>query len=168
MRKASKVTMLLMAAGPVILAPSSASANCIPPWQVLFACNIPQRDARAEFCLIPNTDAHPGKKQGYYTYVTGTKPAELYFEADGYYFSTKDTEVDHPTDLTMAVGFKRGDYVYSFTITEDERQPDGIRDGEVRVYSSLDAFTNDKKDTEVTKLYCDPASIIANRNEIRP
>ncbi|MBS9719178.1 hypothetical protein JYU29_00585 [Tianweitania sp. BSSL-BM11] len=162
------IVMLLASALVVPLSTLEAAANCIPPWQTLFACNIPRQDARAEFCLIPDTDAHPGKKQGYYTYVVGTKPAELYFEADGYYFSTKDTLVDHPTDLTMAIGFKRGAYVYSFTITED-RQIDGrVRDGEVRVYSSLDAFTSSEKDTEVTRLYCDRASILADTDNIRP
>jgi hypothetical protein len=38
----------------------------------------------------------------------------------------------------------------------------------VRVYKTIDAFSNDKKDTEIMRLYCDSASILADRDSIRP
>ncbi|WP_102960926.1 hypothetical protein [Mangrovicella endophytica] len=152
----------------VMLAPLPAAANCVPPWQTQFACEIPARNARAEFCRIMEPTAHPGLKEAYYTYAIGAGPTELYFETDQTYFSTKDTDIDHPTDMTMAVGYARGTYVYAFVTTEDSRDPDRIRDAEVRVYSTIDAFTNEDKDTEVLRLYCDAASIRANRDSIRP
>ena len=148
--------------------PLPAMANCIPPWQTQFACNIPERNARAEFCRIADPKAHPDKKEAYYNYVIGTKPSELYFETNSTWFSTKDTNINHPIDMTMAMGYARGDYVYAFVVTEDKRNADGIRDAEVRVYSSTDKFTNDTKDNETAKLYCDPASIIADQDSIRP
>ncbi|MCT7663164.1 hypothetical protein [Shinella kummerowiae] len=158
----------LVAFGLAALLSSPALANCVPPWQTQFACNIPERNARAEFCRIAAPVDHPSKKEAYYIYVVGTAPAELYFETDSLWFSTKDMLVDHPTDLTMAVGFARADYVYAFVVTEDKREHDGIRDGEVRVYESTDAFTNDVKGNQVNTLYCDPESIVADLPSIRP
>jgi hypothetical protein len=154
-------------AGAVLLA-SPALANCVPPWQTQFACAIPERNARAEFCRIAEPAQHPGKKEAYYSYVVGTQPAELYFETDSTRFSTKETDVDHPTDLTMALGYARGDYVYAFVITQDKRLDDRIREADIRVYNSTDAFTNDVKGNEVIRLSCDPASIIADFPSIRP
>lgn len=166
---AKTTTMPVLAAATLALFTAlPAAANCTPPWQTLFACNIPERDARAEFCKIADTKAHPGMKEVYYNYVVGTKPSQLYFQAEGYIFSTKDTDVNHPTDLTMAIGFPNGKHVYAFSVTEDSRLAGGYRDAQVRVYSSIDAFTSSEKDTELIKLYCDSSSIIADRNEIRP
>lgn len=155
---------LLLAAG----LSSPAMANCIPPWQTQFACAIPERNARAEFCRIPDPAQHPDKKEAYYTYAVGAAPAELYFETDSTWFSTKDTDIDHPTDLTMAIGYAHGAYIYAFSVTEDKREPDGIRDAEIRVYSSADAFTSEARNTEESRLYCDPASILADLPSIRP
>ena len=152
----------------LFLVPVPAAANCIPPWQTHFSCSIPERDAQVEFCRIADTDAHPGKKEGYYTYVVGTEPAELYFETDLIGFSVKDTNIDHPTDLTMAMGYLRGDWVYAFVITQDSRLDDRVRDAEVRVYKSFDEFSNDDKDVEEVRLYCDSQSIIANQWLIGP
>ncbi|MDS7594336.1 hypothetical protein [Agrobacterium tumefaciens] len=154
----------------VVLAlfPFTAKANCLPPWQTLFACDIARSSARAEFCEIADPESHKSLKSHYYTYVVGTKPAELYFEADGYYFSTKDTVVDHPTDLTMGVGLTNKNYVYSFFVTEDKKLDGKIREAEVRVYKSLDAFSNETRDNEQLRLQCDPGSIIANHENIRP
>lgn len=150
------------------LCPLPVMANCIPPWQTLFACNIRGSEARAEFCEIAEPASHKSLKSHYYTYVVGTKPAELYFEADGYYFSTKDTIAGHPSDLTMGVGLANGNYVYSFFVTEDKRHDGPIREAEIRVYRSVDAFSNDIRDNEQLRLQCDPGSIIANQANIRP
>jgi hypothetical protein len=152
----------------VALFPWTASANCMPPWQTLFACNIKGSEARAEFCEIADQESHKSLKSHYYTYVVGTKPAELYFEADGYYFSTKDTIAGHPSDLTMGVGLANKNYVYSFFVTEDKNDDGPVRDAEIRVYKSIDAFSNDTKNNEQLRLQCDPASVIANKDNIRP
>jgi len=151
-----------------IILPMPAMANCVPPWQTHFSCYIPEQNAHAEFCRIADTNLHPGKKEGYYSYVVGAEPAELYFETDTIGFSVKDTNIDHPTDLTMSMGYMRNDWVYAFVITEDERIGSDIRDAEVRVYSSSDDFFNDKKDVEQARLYCDSGSIIANQDMIAP
>ncbi|WP_313615744.1 hypothetical protein [Agrobacterium sp.] len=150
------------------LFPLTASANCIPPWQTLFACNIRGSEARAEFCEITDQESHKSLKSHYYTYAIGTKPAELYFEADGYYFSTKDTNPDHPTDLRMGVGLANKNYVYSFFVTEDKSSDGPVRDAEIRVYKSIDAFSNHTKDNEQARLQCEPGSVIANKDNIRP
>jgi hypothetical protein len=101
----------------ILLLPAPVMANCIPPWQTHFSCYIPERNAQAEFCRIADTDAHPGKKEGYYSYVVGAELAELYFETDRIGFSVKDTNIDHPTDMTMAMGYMRDDWVYAFVVT---------------------------------------------------
>ncbi|UXN75766.1 hypothetical protein N8D56_26350 (plasmid) [Devosia sp. A8/3-2] len=150
------------------LSPLPAMANCIPPWKTHFACSIPEQDARAEFCRIADTKANPNKKEGYYTYSVGTEPTELYFETDSIWFSTKDTDIDHPTDLTMSMGYARDNWIYAFVITEDSREADGVRDAEVRVYSSTDDFTSSTKDTEVVKLHCDSSTILADLDSIAP
>lgn len=151
-----------------VLLPVPAMANCIPPWQTHFSCYIPDRNAQAEFCRIADTNAHPGKKEGYYSFVVGAEPAELYFETDMIGFSVKDTNIDHPTDLTMSMGYMRNDWVYAFVVTEDERLGGDIRDAEVRVYSSSDDFFSDEKDVEQVRLYCESGSIIANQDLIAP
>lgn len=150
------------------LFPFAAKANCLPPWQTLFACDIAGSSARAEFCEIADPESHKSLKSHYYTYVVGTKPAELYFEADGYYFSTKDTVSDHPTDLAMGVGLANKNYVYSFFVTEDKMLDGKIREAEIRVYKSLDAFSNDTKNNEQLRLQCKTSSIVANQDNIRP
>jgi hypothetical protein len=150
------------------LIPLPAAANCIPPWQTQFACNIPERNARAEFCHLADPKANPDKKEAYYTYAAGTEKAELYFETDSTWFSTKDTNINHPTDLTMALGYARGDYVYAFVVTQDKDDSSVIKSGEIRVYPSTDAFTNETKDTEIAKLYCEWSSILADSDSIRP
>lgn len=148
--------------------PLPGMANCIPPWQVQFACHIPARDARAEFCRLADPADHPGLKEAYYSYAAGTNPAELYFQTDSIWFSTKDTDIDHPFDLTMALGYARGDYIYAFVVTEDSRAPGGIREAEVRVYGSAESFTSETRHTELVRLHCDPATILADRDSIRP
>ncbi|NPD13727.1 hypothetical protein HOY34_00750 [Xinfangfangia sp. D13-10-4-6] len=160
--------MMKRLAALLFLLPTAAAANCIPPWQVHFACDIPATNARAEFCRIADTAKHPGKKEAYYTYVVGDQPAELYFEASSVWFSVKDTNIDHPTDLTMAMGYPNGKWVYAFVVTEDKRLNGRIRDAEVRVYKSTDDFTSDQKDVEQLRLYCEPSSIIANQDMIAP
>lgn len=52
----------MKACWPVALAarvPLSAHADCVPPWRTQFACNIPERNARAEFCRIAEPNNHP-------------------------------------------------------------------------------------------------------------
>lgn len=145
-----------------------ALANCLPPWQTQFSCSIPEQGARAEFCHIANPQDHPEKKEAYYSYAVGTNPAELYFETDSTWFSTKDTQIDHPTDLVSAIGYAKNNWIYAFVLTEDNREPDGVRDAEVRVYSSIDSFTSATKDTEVARLYCEPSSILVDIPTVRP
>lgn len=53
---------IMKACWPVALAarvPLSAHADCVPPWRTQFACNIPERNARAEFCRIAEPNNHP-------------------------------------------------------------------------------------------------------------
>lgn len=86
----------MKACWPVALAarvPLSAHADCVPPWRTQFACNIPEWNARAEFCRIAEPNNHPGLKEAYYTYAVGSRPTELYVRTDATYFSTKDTDV---------------------------------------------------------------------------
>lgn len=83
--------MTMRFAALLCLLPLPAAANCIPPWQTHFACDIPERNARAEFCRIAAPSAHPDKNEGYYTYAVAAEPAELYFETDEIWFSTRDT-----------------------------------------------------------------------------
>lgn len=162
------IMRFLTAIGLALLSPLPALANCIPPWKTHFACSIPEQDARAEFCRIADTDAYPDKKEGYYTYSVGTEPTELYFETDSIWFSTKDTNIDHPTDFTQSMGYVRDKWVYAFVITEDSREAIGVRDAEVRVYSSTDDYSSSTKDNEVIKLYCDASTILDDLSIIAP
>ena len=143
-------------------------ANCIPPWQPQFACKIERSNSRAEFCRIADPKKYPGKKEAYYTYAEGTSVAELYFQTNSTWFSTKDTEVEHPTDLTSSIGYGRGSYVYAFVVTEATGRSDFVRRAEIRVYDSIDAFSNQTKDNEIVRLKCDAQSIVADLPSIRP
>lgn len=147
---------------------TSLRANFLPPWQTAFACQILERGAWAEFCRLADPKAHPGFKEAYYSYAVGTRPAEFYFETDDIHFSTKDTEIDHPTDVAMAIDYVRGTYVYAYAVVQDVRTSTGVRDAEVRVYSSIDDFSNDVKDTQIDRLYCDSATILVDEEDLRP
>lgn len=159
--------MILIALSVTSLS-SPVLANCLPPYQTQFACQIPERNARAEFCRLSDPAKHPKLKEGYYSYAVGAGPAELHFETNSIWFSTKDTDVDDPLGLTMAVGFALRSHVYAFVVIEDRADPDRIRAADVRVYSSIDAFTNDTKGTEIARLACEPSTIIADTASIRP
>lgn len=152
----------------LMILPFPAAANCIPPWQTHFACNIPEKNARAEFCRIADTSSNPGKHEVYYTYAVGTEPAELYFESDTIRFSTKDFILEHQYDTDSGMGYVYGKMVYSFFVTQDERLNNRVREAEVRVYRSIDDFTSRDRDLEVARLYCDPNSIEANTDLIGP
>lgn len=152
----------------LIMLPFPAVANCIPPWQTHFACDIPEKNARAEFCRIADPAAHPGKSQAYYTYAVGTAPAELYFESDSVVFSTKDFILEHQSDTSSGMGYLYGKMVYSFFVTQDERLNNRVREAEVRVYNSADDFTSRDRNLEVARLSCDPDSIVANIGLIAP
>lgn len=147
---------------------SPVVANRLPPYQTLFACQIPERNARAEFCRLPDPGKHPKLKEGHYSYAVGARPAELHFETNSIWFSTKDTDVDDPLGLTTAMGFALRSYVYAFVVTEDRADSDRILAADVRVYSSTDAFTNDTKGNEIARLACEPSTIIADTASIRP
>jgi len=148
--------------------PFPAAANCIPPWQTHFACNITDKNARAEFCRIADTSGNPGKPEAYYTYTVGTEPVELYFESDNIWFSTKDFILEHQYDTSSGMGYVHGKMVYSFFVTQDERLNNRVREADVRVYRSIDDFTNRDRDLEVARLSCDPGSIVANTDMIAP
>ncbi|RKK01241.1 hypothetical protein EBE87_27670 [Pseudoroseomonas wenyumeiae] len=160
--------MKLPVALTIAMIPTLSMANCIPPWQTQFACDIPERNARVEFCRIAEPRLHPGRAELYYTFVTGTRPAELYFEAESYIFSTKEMDADRPSEITSGIGYPRGNYVYAFFITEDRRRPGNVRDAEVRAYSSVDAFSNSKRSNDIIKLRCERSSIVADFDSIRP
>jgi hypothetical protein len=161
-------TLVRFAIVSLIILPRATYANCVPPWQTLFACDIPLTEGRAEFCELADPAAHKGKHAYYYSYSVSTEPAELHFETDDSYFSTKDTSADHPTDLTMGIGLVNTDYVYSFFVTEDKRLAGEIREASVRVYRSKEAFSSETLNNEVQRLQCKGDSIIANKADIRP
>ena len=90
------------------LIPLPAAANCIPPWQTQFACNIPERNVRVEFCHLADPKANPDKKEANYTYAAGTEKTEINFENESTRKSTKETNINHSTELHMALGNARG------------------------------------------------------------
>ena len=157
-----------LAALLTLLLPMAASANCISPWVTHFACEIEGKNSRAEFCRLRDTKQYPDKKEGYYTYADASGKTKLYFETDSIWFSTKDTNVDHPRDLAMAMGYKLKNYIYSFTVITDKDNTNIIRDAEVRVYKSTDDFTDTSHGKELNRLYCKPSSIIAEPDLIAP
>lgn len=137
--------------------PLPALGNCIPPWKTFFACNIAGTNARAEFCKIDDKANHPARKEGYYTFARGAKPAELHFETDAIVESFKENEFS-PTKAISAFGYVRGAYVYSFFATEDRRG--GFPHAEIRVYKSLETFMSKAKNNETERLVCDPTTIV--------
>lgn len=151
-----------------VLLPVPAAASCSSPWETHFACDIEHKHARAEFCRIADTEAHPSKKEAYYSYVIGDEPAELYFETDKVLFSTKDFILEHQSDTSSGMGYQLGKIVYSFFVTQDERLGNRVREAEVRVYKSADDFFSRDKNVEIARLTCDPASIVANTALIAP
>jgi hypothetical protein len=157
---------------PIALAmalfPTLAAANCLPPWQTHFACDLPERNARAEFCRIAKPQQHPGVPEHYYSFVRGTQPAELYFQTDSYWFTTKDVDVNHPSSFRVGVGYARGNTVYAFFVNQRHSDQRIVGDAEVRVYESTDAFSSSTRDNEQLRLRCAPGSVVADTAAIAP
>ncbi|AXC49267.1 hypothetical protein DRW48_05830 [Paracoccus suum] len=151
-----------MAALGTVALGGAAQANCAPPYATLFACDIPERNARVEFCEIRDDRPHPGRGDHSYNYSVGAAPAELYFEADGYYFSTKYMD----SGDTVGVGLKHGNYVYAFYVTG--KYLERVDSAQIQVFDSVDAFQSDAKEVEVERRYCAPGSIILNWDTIAP
>jgi len=68
----------------------------------------------------------------------------------------------------LCIRYARDKWVYAFVITEDSRENDGVRDAKARVYSSTDDYISSTKDTEVSKLYCDSSTNLADLDSIVP
>lgn len=141
----------------------AAGANCPPPYATVFSCEIPERDARVEFCELPGVTDDPARFT--YNYTVGTAPAELFFEADGYYFSTKYYDAPGMAE-TVGWGLKYGPMIYSvFIYGEYLGKPEGAQ---IHVYDSVDAFGSEERENESERRYCDPASIRVNWDSIAP
>lgn len=146
----------------------AARANCPPPYSTLFACDIPERGARVEFCeVVRDEDVHAaGMPQFTYNYTVGTGPAELFFDANGYYFSTKYYDDDTPGRDTTGIGLKHGTYVYAVFISgEYLRRADKAQ---IHVYKSVDDFQSSAREIDIERRYCAPGSILVNWENIRP
>ena len=152
----------------MLLCPALASANCLPPWQTHFACDLPERNARAEFCRIAEPARHPGQPEHYYSFVRGTQPAELYFQTDSYRFTTKDMDPDHPHHFRVGVGYARGNTVYAFFVNQRRSDQRIVGDAEVRVYESTEAFSSLTRHNEQLSLRCAPGSVVADTAAIAP
>lgn len=142
----------------VLTQPMLAMANCIPPWQTLFACEIEGSEARAEFCQISEPQKHPTQSEGYYTFAHGPEMAELYFETNEVVASNKDAAHRQVSHFNPAIGFVRGGYVYAF-FANGISDP-GVEPVEIRVYDAVEKFMNDEPGNELERLVCDPASVV--------
>lgn len=137
----------------------------------MFACDIPERDARVELCQIMTDEEAEaaGKKQFTYNYTVGNGPAELYFEDDGFWFSTKYMDAGGDPELkrtTVGVGLRNTPYIYAVFISGEYL---GTATGaQVHVYKNEDDFTSDKREIEIERRYCDPATIRVDWSNIAP
>lgn len=142
-------------------------ANCPPPYSTLFACDIPERDARVELCELLGDDNRDAEARFSYNYTVGNGPAELFFTADGYYFSTKYMDPDGPeANQTVGFGLARGTFVYGVFITgEYLGQPTSAQ---IQVFDKIDDFSSDDREVDLERRYCEPSSIRVNWDNIAP
>ena len=146
--------------------PALAMANCIPPWQTLFACVIAGTDARAEFCQISEPEEHLTLSEGYYSFARGSAMAELYFETDELLASDKGAVETRMSHFNPAIGFVRGGYAYAF-FPNGTGDP-GVEPVEIRVYDTVEKFMNDEPGNEIQRLVCDPASVVIDPLAVIP
>lgn len=137
------------------LAESQAQANCPPPFTTMFACDIMGRQARVEFCADTAT-ADTGVARYSYNFTSGLGPAELYFETDGYYGSSKYM-VDGIPHNTLGSGLMNGDTVYSFFVTGYETRD--VESAQIHVYNSLADF-QENPESDIQRLYCVPGTVL--------
>lgn len=136
---------------PLLAAPQ-AQANCAPPFMTIFACDIMGRDARVEFCA--DNSPHGGQRYSY-NFTSGLGPAELYFEADGHYGSTKYMADGVPFN-TLGSGLMNGKTVYAFFATGYQTQ--NIESAQIHVYRSLEDFQS-RPESDIQRLYCQPETV---------
>ncbi len=136
-------------------------AECIPPFEPLFFCTIPERDAIAEFCENPARDSNglPGNQ---YTYFVHGQP-ELEFQTSANWFGLRN-ETHGMSGSAMGNGLVHGKLVYAFFI-EDAHWLDP-REAQIHVYASVDDFNNQAEPIE--RRYCYPPSIEVTQKGIGP
>ncbi len=137
-----------------LLAAPQAWANCAAPFATMFACDIMGRDARVEFCQDVS-DADAAKWRYSYNFTSGLGPADLSFQATGYYGSTKYMADDAPFN-TSGSGLVNGDHVYAFFATGYETQ--NLESAQIHVYRSLEDFQS-RPESDIQRLYCRPDTV---------
>lgn len=144
---------------------TAASANCVPPFMPVFACNVLTDDQRVEICASPPDDN--GVSDTYtYNFADGLAVSELYFETQDNRFSTKYYRADHEGQNTTGLGLVHGDHVYSVHLTGMDGRY--VATAQIHVYDSIDDFASERGETEALRLYCDRGSVRVNWDFIRP
>ncbi len=146
-----------------------ALANCNPPGQTLFACAFMDTDARVEICSSGPTDEDPHAPELFtYNFTRGLAPAELYFETDTQLISNKYWRADNDAGLpqTHVAGFVRGNFVYAAVVTANDDGSPVV--AQIHVYDSIEAFESIEGETDTTRLYCRPETIIADTPQFMP
>ena len=162
-----------------LIGTSVSFANCVPPMQTLFACDLENSGGRVEFCHeivseeTPTSSSVPGDRQSY-SFVRGIAPTELYFTPTTSMFRTLDTNsVDRKiygprASSFLTIGYQNVDYVYAVLLAVDEEYYNGNYGAEVRVFKNSDDFYKLETNTEVARLFCDAGSVIVDQGEFRP
>lgn len=153
-----------------ILTAPAASANCNPPYQTLLSCKILNSERRVEFCRteIPDSSGPGTTEVATYNLTSGLGPAELYFETKDLPRSSKywgEASWDE-APATFMTGLARGNYIYAALITTSLDGP--VSSAQVHVYESLKDFESTEGETDISRLYCDPATIQVDREAFLP
>lgn len=157
-RLATGVMMLGLGAG-------TALANCTPPYQTLFYCDIRDSDARVEFCM-EQPDGDGVSRTHSYNFARGVQPSELYFESDDNRLDLRFYETSRDdAQNTMGVSLHRGDHFYSFYVTGLYGAT--IRAAQIHV-SDAAAYESGKLESEKLRLYCDPDSVLIDWDAMYP
>ncbi len=148
----------------------AAWANCNPPYQTLLSCKILNSERRVEFCRteIPDSSGPGTTEAATYNLTSGLGPAELYFETKDLPRSSKywgEASWDE-APATLMIGLSRGDYIYAALITTSLDGP--VSSAQIHVYESLKDFESIKGETDLSRLYCDPATIHVDREAFLP
>ena len=158
-------TILPPLLGAILLA-SAAWADCEAPYETLFACDIPERNAQVEFCQLISSDNPDALPSSQYTYWADGQ-VELQFQTNKTWFGLKNS-ITGMRGRPIGNGFANGKTVYAFFFDGDAyvETHSVPREAQIHVYNNSDDFNSEAE--PIARRHCYPPTIYVSPEGIGP
>lgn len=150
----------------VLLTSSSAFADgyCNEPYDEFFACDIPERGARVEFCRILDRDQITAQTLEYRYSYAEHGIVKLSFDTDDA-MSTVSTGIRGISGDALTTGLDNAGTIYAAYIPAGDVYP---QQAVLMVYPSMDDYLRGEDGDVLGRRYCYPPSIHTNIESFGP